>query len=214
MQQSRLRWIIGFVFVFLFASVQGAAWAGEQRINREVAGLQLGMSFKEAGKIFQMTEKEHGVISLMRKYGFGDPEKQTKINKKLGKQVFEIKENLAEGLSNMEVLFRNGFLYGIALHYGKDYVQKVDWDLFTLPAIKKYGQPIVFNNIQNDYSFHYQWADELTSLEIGKGGVLSDDKNKFTPTIYNVFYTDIQAYNALREDEKNESERSILIPKF
>jgi len=214
MQQSRLRQILGFVFIFLFASVQGAAWAAEQPINREVAGLQLGMSFKEAGKIYQMTEKEHGVISLMRKYGIGDPEKQTEINKALGKQVFEIKENLAEGLSNMEVFFRNGFLYQIALHYGKDYVQKVDWDLFTLPAIKKYGQPIVLNHIQNDYSFWYQWADELTKLEIGKGGVLSDDKNRFTPTIYNVFYTDIKTYKAIQEDEKNESERSTVIPKF
>lgn len=213
-EQISLRQIIGFVFIFLFASVKGAAWAGEQTINREVAGLQLGMSFKEASEVFQMAEKEDGLITLMRKYGFGDPEKRTKINQKLGKQVFEIKGNLAEGLSNVEVFFGNGVLYQIALHYGKDYVQKVDWDLFTSPAIKKYGQPIILNDIQNIASFSYRWADGLTKLEIAKGGDLSDDKNKFTPTIYNVFYTDIKTYNAIQEDEKNESERSTVIPKF
>lgn len=161
-----------------------------------------------------MSEKEDGAIALMRKFGFGDPEKQAKTNKKLGKQVFEIGGNLSEGLSSMEVFFRKGVLYQIALHYGKDYVQKVDWDLFTLPAITKYGQPIVFNNIQPTASFSYQWADGLTRLEIAKGGILSDDKNKFATTIYNVFYTDLKSYNAIQEDEKNESERSTVIPKF
>ncbi len=164
--------------------------------------------------MFQMVEKEDGVVRLMRKYGFGDPEKRTKINKKLGKQVFELKGTLDEGLSNIDVFFRNGVLYQIGLHYGKDYVQKVDWDLFTLPAIKKYGQPIVLNNIQNSAGFSYQWADDLTKLEIAKGGDLSDDKNRFTPTIYNVFYTDIKTFNALQDDEKNESEISTVIPKF
>ncbi len=214
MQQSTLRPILGFAVLFLFASVQSTVWAVKQTIKREVAGLRLGMSFEEASKIFQMTEKEDGVVRLMRKYGFGEPEKQSKINKKLGKQVFEIKGAITDGLSHVEVFFRNGVLYQIALHYGKDYVQKVDWDLFTLPAINQYGQPIVRNDILNTAAFWYQWTDELTRLQIGKSGDLSDDKSRFSPTIYNVFYTDIKAYNAIQADEKNESERSTVIPKF
>jgi hypothetical protein len=172
------------------------------------------MTFQEVGKVFTMEEKEDGAVTLMRKYGFGDPENQASINKKLGKQVFAVKGKLPENVTSMEVLFRNGILYQIALHYGKDYVQKVDWDLFTSPAIKKYGQPIVLNNIHNIASFSYQWEDGQTTLEISKSGVLSDDENRFTTSIYNVFYTDIKAYNSMKEDEKSETEKSTVVPKF
>lgn len=44
MQYISPKQIIGFVFVLLIASVTAIGWAGEQTINREVAGLQLGMS--------------------------------------------------------------------------------------------------------------------------------------------------------------------------
>lgn len=201
------------IFIFLFASITFTR-AEDRAITRVVAGIELGMSLQEIGKIFQIEEKEDAVISLMRKFGFGNPEKQSKINKKLGKQVFGVKSNLPKGSDSMELFTRNGILYQIALHYGKDYVQKVDWDLFTQPAIKKYGQPSVLNDVQNMSSFSYQWDDGQTKLEIAKGGTLSDDKNKFTTAIYNVFYTDVKAYNIMEEDEKNEMEKATSIPEF
>lgn len=205
--------IIGVVFILFIVLITGA-WAEEQVIARAVAGIELGMSLQAVGKVFQMEEKEDGVVALMRKFGFGDPERQSKINKKLGKQVFAIKSNLPKGTASMEAFFRNGILYQIALHYGKDYVQKVDWDLFTLPAFKKYGQPIVLNTVQNLSSFSYQWTDGQTKLEIAKGGTLSKNKDKFDVTIYNVFYTDIETYNTIEKDEKNEEERSTAVPEF
>jgi len=205
--------LIGFVFILLIVLVTGSM-AEEQVIARSVAGIELGMSLQEVSKVFQMEEKEEGVVVLMRKFGFGDPEKQSKINKKLGKQVFAIKDNLPKGVASTEVFFRNGIFYQIALHYGKDYVQKIDWELFTLPAIKKYGQPIVLNNVLNLSSFSYQWIDGQTKLEIAKGGTLSKDKNKFDTTIYNVFYTDIGIYNVMKNDEKIEEERSTAVPEF
>jgi len=52
------------------------------------------------------------------------------------------------------------------------------------------------------------------SLKYQKGGVLSNDKNKLTTTTYNVFYTDIKAYKALQEDEKNETANSMPVPNF
>lgn len=206
--------LIGVVFILLIVLITGAR-AEEQVIARTVAGIELGMSLQEVGKVFQMEEKEDGVVALMRKFGFGDPEKQSKINKKLGKQVFAIKGNLPKGVASMEAFSRNGILYQIALHYGKDYVQKVDWDFFTLPAIKKYGQPIVLNNVQNYLSsFSYQWTDGQTKLEIAKGGTLSKDKDKFDTTIYNVFYTDIETYNTIEKDEKSEEKRLTAVPEF
>jgi len=213
MRQIRNPHIMIFIFISCLI-LTGDLWAGEQTITRVVADIGLGMTFQEVGKVFKIEEKEDGVVTLMRKYGFGDPENQVSINKKLGKQVFIVKDTLPENVDSMKVFFRNGILYQISLHYGKDYVQKVDWDLFTEPAIKKYGQPIVLNNIHNIASFSYQWEDGQTKLEISKSGVLSDDKNKFTTTIYNVFYTDINAHNAMKEDEKSETEKSTVVPKF
>lgn len=112
----------------------------------------------------------------------------------------------------MEVFFKNGVLYQIALHYGKDYVEKVDWDLFTMPALKKYGQPMISSDLENIGSFSYEWTDMLTKLEIAKGGKISEDKNKFTTTIYNVFYTDIAIYRAIENEEKTEEEGSTVVP--
>ena len=40
------------------------------------------------------------------------------------------------------------------------------------------------------------------------------DKNKLITTSYNVFYTDIKAYKALQDDEKNETENSSAVPNF
>ena len=205
--------IISVVFILLIVLIIGAR-AGEQVITRTVAGIELGMSLQEVGKVFHMEEKEDAVVAIMRKFGFGDPEKQSKINKKLGKRVFAAKGTFPNEVNSINVLFRNDVLYQIALNYGKEYVQKVDWDLFTLPAINKYGHPIVSNNIPVLASFTYQWADGQTKLEIQKSGTLSDDKNKFTTPNYNVFYTDVVTYIAMEKDEKNMQEESTAIPNF
>lgn len=213
MRQIRNQQVIVFVFIYCLILI-GGVWAAAQAITRVVADIQLGMTVQEVGKVFNMEEKEDVLVTLMRKYGFGDSENQARINKNLGKQVFAVNGKLPENVTSMDVLFRNGILYQIALHYGKDYVQKVDWDLFTEPAINKYGQPTVISNLKNMASFSYQWTDEQTTLEISKSGVLSDDKNRFTTSIYNVFYTDIKAYNAMKKDEKSETEKSTAVPKF
>lgn len=189
-------------------------FAVNQEINREVSGIKLGMSIQAVSEIFQMVEKEDPSIGLMRKYGFGNPDEQEKINKLLGVQRFDLKGNFPKGAESMEASFLKGILYRVALHYGKNYIQKVDWDIFTLPAFKKYGQPLVRNDVESIDSFSYQWSDGQTGLEIAKGGIISKDKNKFTVSIYNVFYTDINLYNILQKDEEAEEEKVKNAPIF
>lgn len=213
MKTYAIRSLVNKILIFLMI-ITSSVFASDIKINREIAVISLGMTIEEVSKIFQMEEKEDVVVTLMRKYGFGDSENQARINKNLGKQVFTVNGKLPENVSSMDVLFRNGILYQIALHYGKDYVQKVDWDLFTEPAINKYGQPTVSSNVKNMASFSYQWTDEQTKLEISKGAVLSNDKNKLTTTTYNVFYTDVKAYKALQENEKNETKNSMSVPNY
>lgn len=205
--------IISFVFILFIVSVIDAS-AEKSTVTRMVAGIGLGMSLEEVEKIFQLEEKEDGLVNLMRKAGFGDPDKRANIYKKLGKREFAIKNNFPKDVNRMEVLFRNDILYGIALHYGKEYVQRVDWDLFTIPAINKYGEPRVSNHIPDLNSFSYHWSDGQTAIEIGKSGTLSSDKSRFTASIYNVFYKDIKIYNLLEKDEKNLDEELTALPSF
>ena len=105
-----------------------------------------------------MKEREDGTIILMRRYGFGDPDEQAKLNKLIDKQVFTLKGNLPKGIESAEAFFVKGVLYQVALHYGKDYIQQVSWEIFTSPAIRKYGQPVVDDNIHATGSFAYQWS--------------------------------------------------------
>ena len=113
------------------------AFAETPTIDRGVAGIQLGMALEEVRKAFQIVERESGHIILMRKFMFGDPETRKQINKNLETQVFAMTSKLPEGASSIGLFFRKQMLYQITLHYDKTYIQKVDWDVFTLPYIGK-----------------------------------------------------------------------------
>ena len=102
----------------------------------------------------------------------------------------------------------------MALHYGKDYIQQVPWEIFTSSAIRKYGQPVVDDNIHATGSFAYQWSDGDTKLEIAKSGIVSKDKNKFDAMIYNVFYTDVANYELIAMDEKRLKTKDTLVPNY
>lgn len=188
-------------------------FAAEKNISRTVAGISLLMSTRDVSSNFQMEEKPYGTVMLMRKYGFGNPEEQSKINKMIGKKRFSLTGNLPTGVESMDVLFFKEVLYRIDLHYGKDYVQKVSWDVFTLSAFKTYGQPMVNNNIKQG-SFAYRWSDGKTNLEVAKAGNLTSDKNQFDATVYNVFYTDIATFDALQKEEQSKKKDVQLAPKF
>ena len=147
--------------------------AGEQSIRRDIYKFELGMTIKEAKAISQLVQKEDTEVYLMQKYGFGNPDKQKQINDLLGKQVFSVMDNLPENAESMEILFRKGMLYQIAMHYGKNYVMRIDWDIFTVSALQKYGQPLIRNNLDRLGSFSYYWNDGKTTLEISKIGSTS-----------------------------------------
>lgn len=203
------------VGVFVAAAVfRPLIAAGAEKISRQIAGLELGMSAREAEKILEMEEREDGTIILMRRYKFGDPDERAKLNKLIGKQVFTLKSNLPKGVESAEAFFLKGVLYQVALHYGKNYVQQVSWEIFTSPAIRKYGQPMVADNIHDTGSFSYQWSDGETKLEIAKNGTISSDKNKFDATIYNVFFTDVSLYELIAIDEKRMQTRDTLVPNY
>ncbi len=137
---------LNVLFIIFFVLLIDAL-ADTKAINRGILGIKLGMTLDEVKKLFHIEEKEDGMVILMRRYGFDDPEKQTKINKSLDKKVFNVKDGLSEGVESIELFSRKNIIYQIALHYGKEYVQKIDWDLFTLSSIEKYGQPKVLNNL-------------------------------------------------------------------
>lgn len=190
------------------------AYAKDYKIGREIVGIKLGMTIQDVSHIYKIKQKEEGIVALMRKLDFGDPERLANINKLLDKKVFLLTGNLPKGIESIETFFCKGILYQIALHYSKDYVQKIDWDLFTLPAFKKYGMPSVNNAIDTLSSFSYQWIDNQTKLEIEKSGTLSNDKNRFAVTIYNIFYTDLATYDYLQKEEKKIDEKDSIAPVY
>ncbi len=209
----RIIWTLAVLPALLFAA---SARSGEKpQIRREVSGIGLGMTQAEVAHIFQMTESEDPMISLMRDWRFGDPNKEKQKKLRLGLRQFELSGKLPEGAAGMTAMFSKGVLYRIAVHYKAFYTELHDWDVFVSPTLQRYASPLVWSDLATaGTTVVHRWSDGKTMLEIAKFGALYENKTKFKASAYNVFYSDVQTEMRLKRAEQNEDSKLRGVPEF
>jgi hypothetical protein len=170
MTPNQRRIVLAILLASTCAAVPVLLCAQERvTINRDVAGVALGMTTSQVATLFKMEKREDRLVLLERQYiSSAAAERRTKLNQMLGKRRFVLQGTLPQAVDEMEVLFRNGRLYQIGLHYHEKYVRSIGWDVFTLEAFKKYGSAQVSNKAETLGSISYEWADIQTKLEITK----------------------------------------------
>ena len=174
------------------------------QITPGIYNIRLGNPIAEVVKTYPVKETEDLSISLYRKFGFGDPEKEERVNKKLGRQYYEISEHLPPDVKSIRLTTVQGIVYEIAVYYEPEYTKKMSWEVFTYHAIQKYGQPTITNELLDpmggDYNF--KWSDGTTELVIRKSGKLNKEKTIFSVENYHVFYTHVPTRNKVSKKEQ------------
>lgn len=192
-----------FVFILFLAttSVDVEAKSAIQ-ITPGTYNIYLGAPITEISKIYPVREAEDLTIALYRKFGFGDPDKEARINKMLKREHYEISGGLPEDVKNIRLTTIKGSIYQIAIYYRPEYTKEISWEIFTYHAIKKYGQPAIINAVLTMNTYSFKWSDGTTELVIRKNGRLNKEKTIFSVENYHVFYTHIATRNMVTLKEK------------